>query len=410
MADISKLKLPNGQQYNIKDQIARNTGKVSGVKGAAESSYRIGNVNLTAENIGAYEQVKYARGTLDVGIRPLVNLTRANRLIFLKANQIIIEKTTDGGVTWEDAKYKDFQKIGLFSENGFSINIPLLNGEKSTLCGLRVIITGMNYDVPSGTAETEKYAYWNKDYVISTERYFNVREWWFWLSANNDTIKPSIYCATGAEPNRWINVFTTDFGMTGWSGSDWIRAGDGKTFGGSVNQTGNYWNWKLEFYSRPTDVNVTSGTFVSNTAQSINQIKCYGDNVWNSGNGGNLGSRDHLYSWDNNRNATFPEMVTATSFNGSLNGNATTATNANKVNNHTVNSDVPSNAVFTDTITTATTTGSGNAVTAISASNGALTVTKETTFATKQESLNHVIVSKTQPLNQQAGDIWVVIK
>ena len=41
---------------------------------------------------------------------------------------------------------------------------------------------------------------------------------------------------------------------------------------------------------------------------------------------------------------------------------------------------------FTDTVTTATTTGSGNAVTAITASNGALTVTKGTTFLTSHNT------------------------
>lgn len=83
--------------------------------------------------------------------------------------------------------------------------------------------------------------------------------------------------------------------------------------------------------------------------------------------------------------------------------------NSSTVNGHTVNSDVPSGAKFTDTVTTVTTTGSGNAVTAISASNGSLTATKDATFATKQESSNHVIASKTQPSNQQAGDIWMII-
>ena len=53
MADISKIKLPNGTTYNIKDETARANGKVSGVKGNAESSYRTGDVNLTAANIGA---------------------------------------------------------------------------------------------------------------------------------------------------------------------------------------------------------------------------------------------------------------------------------------------------------------------------------------------------------------------
>ena len=41
--------------------------------------------------------------------------------------------------------------------------------------------------------------------------------------------------------------------------------------------------------------------------------------------------------------------VTATEFVGNLTGNADTATNATKVNNHTVDSDVPSDAKFTDT-------------------------------------------------------------
>lgn len=86
------------------------------------------------------------------------------------------------------------------------------------------------------------------------------------------------------------------------------------------------------------------------------------------------------------------------------------AGDADTVTGYTVNSNVPANAKFTDTVTTATTTGSGNAVTAISASNGALTINKDIAFATKQESLNHVIASKTQPLNQQAGDIWIIIK
>lgn len=58
------------------------------------------------------------------------------------------------------------------------------------------------------------------------------------------------------------------------------------------------------------------------------------------------------------------------------------------VNGHTVNADVPSGAKFTDTVTTATTTGSGNAVTAITASNGALTITKGTTFLTSHQDIS----------------------
>ena len=61
-------------------------------------------------------------------------------------------------------------------------------------------------------------------------------------------------------------------------------------------------------------------------------------------------------------------------------GNASFTNNiqANTINGVTVGS----SPKFTDTITTVSTTGSGNAVTAITASNGAITVTKGTTFLT----------------------------
>ena len=65
-----------------------------------------------------------------------------------------------------------------------------------------------------------------------------------------------------------------------------------------------------------------------------------------------------------------------------VNGSASFTNNlqANTINGVTVGS----NPKFTDTntVTTATTTGSGNAVTAVTASNGALTITKGTTFLT----------------------------
>lgn len=39
----------------------------------------------------------------------------------------------------------------------------------------------------------------------------------------------------------------------------------------------------------------------------------------------------HLYSYDANKNATFPANVTATTFIGTLTGNASTATTASKL-------------------------------------------------------------------------------
>ena len=145
--------------------------------------------------------------------------------------------------------------------------------------------------------------------------------------------------------------------------------------------------------------------------------------------------------------------------------------NASATNNLQVNTlngvEVGNNPIFTDTVTTVTTSGSGNAITAISASNGVITATKETTFLTshqdisgkaptnhastattygigtnnnyghvklsdtasgsaaaasggtaatpkavsdaKTAAINHVIVSATQPTSQSTGDIWVIL-
>lgn len=63
---------------------------------------------------------------------------------------------------------------------------------------------------------------------------------------------------------------------------------------------------------------------------------------------------------------------------------------------YSLNKTVPSDAVFTDHVTTATTSGSGNAVTAVTAdANGALSVTKGTTFLTSHQSLDNYY-TKTQ--------------
>lgn len=44
-----------------------------------------------------------------------------------------------------------------------------------------------------------------------------------------------------------------------------------------------------------------------------------------------MAANGHLYSYDYNKNATFPANVTATTFIGTLTGNATTATTATKL-------------------------------------------------------------------------------
>lgn len=269
----------------------------------------------------------------DITIQPLVDDLRANRLAFLPADQIIIEKTTDGGTTWEDAQVNDAVKLALFSQTRPSVSIPKINNEKNILCGLRVTFTAMKYNVPANTPETQKYNYWNSTYVASQERYNKIREMYFWVSSNSDTITVKLERANGATPNNWVTAFEkAGYGMTGWSGNDYIRFNEG-VFGGSVTQVNQYWNYRLTFFTAgPNGSSTLSGTNMT-SGQVIHEIRGYGTAWWGAGN--YLASKDHLYTWNANKEATFPAQVTATNFVG-------------KINNKTVSADVPANAVFTD--------------------------------------------------------------
>lgn len=83
-----------------------------------------------------------------------------------------------------------------------------------------------------------------------------------------------------------------------------------------------------------------SGTNTS-SHQFISEIRGYGDSWWAAGN--NYAAKDHLYSFDYLKNATFPAKVTATSFAG--NGSALTSLNATNLTSGTVSVDrLPENA------------------------------------------------------------------
>ena len=108
-----------------------------------------------------------------------------------------------------------------------------------------------------------------------------------------------------------------------------------------------------------TDTN--TDTKVTQSAVKDSDYTNWRSLVWGSSNSATEGFTpttvtDQLFSSTNLSVQPSTGTIKATTFKGSLNG---TATNASKVNNHTVNSDVPSGAKFTDTVYTHPTT-SGN--------------------------------------------------
>lgn len=250
-----------------------------------------------------------SNGTPDYPFRTNVDSIRANKFMFLPADQIIIEKTTDGGQTWVDAGISDNGKVGLFSETRPSVPIPLLNGVKSPLCGVRITITGMKYDIPEGTSETDKYQYWNSDHVLSTERYCSIDGIYIWDSANTDKLSVKYEVAAGNSSDTWYTRFDsgTSFGLTGWSGSNHFKLNSYTLFGGGTGQTGNTWNHRLTFFTIGPNYDSELAPTYTTASQVLMEIRAYGENSWTQND--HMAFRDHIYTWDWVKNVSFPGHI-----------------------------------------------------------------------------------------------------
>nr|DAI03155.1 MAG TPA: Baseplate structural protein [Caudoviricetes sp.] len=180
----------------------------------------------------------------------------------------------------------------------------------NTSCGIRVTFTAMKYDVPAGTAETDKYKYWNKNYVKSAERYCNLDYFWFWVSSVNNAISVKLEAAPGAYPDAWHIQYDGGLRMTGWAGAAIIKQSNA-TFGGGKTQSNNLWNYRFTFMSVPQS-GTELGTRFETQSQKIYAIRGYGTNTWAPSN--NLMNTDNIYSVDVDKSTTFPATVSAPVF------------------------------------------------------------------------------------------------
>lgn len=278
------------------------------------------NISIPVTAISSQYVQEPPRSAITPTTMPLVDYTRANKLAFLPADQIIIEKTTDGGTTWTDAGVSDAVKMKIFSDvRQESLLIPLKNGIKSTDCAIRVTITGMKYNVPAGTAECDKYNYWNKSYVTASERYVYISGLYVWVTANSDRIYCKIESAKGSDTNVWTARFTStniNEALAGWPGGNYLSFSD-CTFGGGITQYGNDWNWRITFRTCAVDTSFDDSKLnkVSPTYQQfVTSVNGYGVGTYSVSGDNNMAKTGHLYSWDYLKNATFPNCVTSTKF------------------------------------------------------------------------------------------------
>ena len=266
----------------------------------------------------------------------------ANRLAYLNPNALSFEYSDNGGSSWTAMSVSDSTKIGFVTTLGsFAV------GNASTVTTnhrTRLTLTAQN-----GTT----------GYVYTQPRKLLLN-----VSTVGHGLQVTLETKTGASGASWVTVGT--YALNGWSGWNDIPLGF-STLGGGTTQTTNIWYMRLTFAITSVNSSYTA------TKSTILGMRLFGDTCW--GKTSNMGETGHLYSYDTSQNATFPANVTATSFVGSLSGNASTATaltsksigsatnpvyfdaNGKPVKTtYTLGKSVPSDAKFTDTTYSAATT------------------------------------------------------
>lgn len=220
-------------------------------------------------------------GPMDMAIN---NEFNANRLAYMTPGDILIEYSTDGGSTWKDTGAAAASKTNLVTNTqSFCI------GNKSSAAAtvndkLRITLT-----------------------ATSGKLYFSLKKLMINVSTNGaGSCKVTIEGAKIGADTTFVTL-KSGVSLSGWSG--WNVINQVLTFGGSSSQTSQY--RKLRFTFSVGSVS-TNASYKSNL--TVNAIRAYGENAWNTG--GPLAASGHMYTHDGDKNVAFPGKVSATGFNG----------------------------------------------------------------------------------------------
>lgn len=223
-------------------------------------------------------------------------LHSANRSELCTPEGITIEYTTDRGATWVDYGASDEMKVRLLSAIGTDIYLgKTTESTKNKNIGLRVTLDARKMGLYTSL----------KKILIN-----------YSTSGLKGTTVQFEHTLLSDE-SKWVSYKTVS--ISGWSG--WNSYYYPFAFGGGMPN--NVTKIRMTFFG--TDV--ASGS--SNRAEVMN-ILILGTTYW--GYPSTLAKTGHLYSYDWQGNATFPNGLTAKTLNG-----------------HTLHSDVPAGAKFTDT-------------------------------------------------------------
>lgn len=221
-------------------------------------------------------------------------LHSGNKLQFASPEGITIEYSTNGGSTWVDYGTTEADKIGLVS--------GLYN--KEYIIGKGLSTKALESDQLRITLHATNMGVYTRAKSLLIDL----------TTSGSNNCKVKVETATKGNPS----AFSTrgEYPVEGWSGWNRIPLNN-MTFGGSASQTSHIEIIRLTF--------TTTGTTKETGGHlTILSLLLLGVTNWRTPS--NMAKTGHLYSWDSGQNAIFPTQVTATQFNGSLIGNASSAT------------------------------------------------------------------------------------
>ena len=238
--------------------------------------------DLTSENtMGPIER------TIDL-------FNRSNKLALIESNKISIEYSTDSGSNWTAYGLTADQNADLFNGSTFrAIYIgPNSTAERTTSMQTRITITNDNRDVI-------------------------VDQIFLMGSTSYHTVSVDIQVAYGNATSTFSN-WKTGIEVGPWKYQTMINLGT-KRFGAGT--TASYVN-KIRFILKYTQIDSNHKTDKS----AVKGISGFGGCYWTGAVPNYLALNNHLYSWDNSKNATFPANIVATGFKGTVYHNATNPT------------------------------------------------------------------------------------
>lgn len=302
MADISKVKNPDGNTYNVKDSTARDhIANKNNPHSVTKAQIGLGNVDNTsdAEKHVLANNINWGGPVLNDTVSPIdagiSSIHGANRLSFCNPIGITIEYSNDGGNTWNDYGASDRGKVELVTSGGngsswFYIGKRSAKGTVTINDKLRVTFNAYKCGV----------------YTAGVRLLLNI--------ATDGTSGSNVILETSPHGDATTFSKVGTYPLSGWSG--WNSIPINFRFGG----------WGSDAFRLTFGITGLSSNASYNNILQVGAIFLYGTSAWAIPS--NMAYNNHLYSFDYAQNAFFPAQVTATKFNGN-------ATSADKATNAT---------------------------------------------------------------------------